>query len=45
MTSTLSEQLDPIAQVRDLATKASSARLGFQEATEEDRLEVLSALL
>lgn len=39
------EQLDPIAQVRDLASRASSARVTFQEAAEEDRLEVLNSVL
>ena len=39
------DDFDPIVQVRDLAAKASSARVRFQEAAKEDRLEVLSALL
>jgi hypothetical protein len=39
------EELDPIVQVRDLASRASSARVTFQDAAEEDRLEVLNSVL
>lgn len=39
------DELDPIAQVRDLASRASSARVTFQGAAEEDRLEVLNSVL
>ncbi|MDO9109003.1 MAG: recombinase family protein [Coriobacteriia bacterium] len=39
------DELDPIAQVRDVASRASSARITFQGADETDRLEVLNSVL
>jgi len=39
------DELDPIAQVRDVASRASSARITFQGADEADRLEVLNSVL
>ena len=39
------DELDPIVQLRDLAARASSARIRFQDAAEEDLLGVLSGVL
>ena len=39
------DELNSITQVRDAASRASSARITFQGADEADRLEVLSSVL
>jgi hypothetical protein len=39
------DELDPIAQVRDLASTAARARVTFQDAAEEDSLGVHSEVL
>ena len=39
------DEFDPIAQVRELATRAATARVTFQGADASDRLEVLNSVL